>query len=166
MFLWSHSLHIWQIHWVFCLIFAGIKTKTSQSSLYSTAFFKILKEPALVQKPTIPHMKALIFSYLEPGEWGRGIIMELATPTSLKGVCYFSFWGRGGQEGWFKKKIFGLGQMSAPHECTDTNFMPQKCIFDGLTGVFFRQFEFEHPVWHTSSNRKVRQWINSWSNYT
>ena len=29
MFLWSQSLHISQIHWVFCLIFAGIKTKTS-----------------------------------------------------------------------------------------------------------------------------------------
>ena len=71
----SQSLHIWQIHWVFCLIFAGIKTKTSQSSLYSTAFFKILKEPALVQKPTIPHMKALILSYLEREGWRRGIIM-------------------------------------------------------------------------------------------
>ena len=30
----------------------------------------------------------------------------------------FSFWGCGGQEGWFKKKW--LGQMSAAHECTDT----------------------------------------------
>ena len=37
-----------------------------------------------------------------------------------------------------KKNIFGLGQMSAPHECTDTNFMPQKCIFDGLISVFFQ----------------------------
>ena len=80
MFLWSQSLHISQIHWVFCLIFAGIKTKTSQSSLYSTAFFKILKEPEIVQKPTIPHMKALISSYLEPEEWGRGIIMGAPPP--------------------------------------------------------------------------------------
>ena len=60
-----------------------------------------------------------------------------ATPTIHKTVCYFSFWGRGGQEGWFKKYVFGLGQMSAPHECTDTNFMPQKCIFDDLISVFF-----------------------------
>ena len=66
MFLWSQSLHISQIHRVFCRIFAGIKTKTSQNSLYSTAFFKILKKPALVQKPTIPHMKVLILSFLEP----------------------------------------------------------------------------------------------------
>ena len=84
MFLWSQSLHIWQIHWVFCLIFAGIKTKTSQSSLYSTAFFKILKEPALVQKPTIPHMKALILSYLEPRGWGRGIAMGMPRPPPVK----------------------------------------------------------------------------------
>ena len=80
----SQSLHIWQIHWVFCLIFAGIKTKTSQSSLYSTAFFKILKEPALVQKPTIPHMKALIFSYLEPEGWGHGNIMGAPCPPLVK----------------------------------------------------------------------------------
>jgi hypothetical protein len=43
-----------------------MKTKTSKNSLYSSAFFKILKEPALVQKPTILHLKALILSYLEP----------------------------------------------------------------------------------------------------
>ena len=84
MFLWSQSLHISQIHRVFCLIFAGIKTKTSQNSLYSTAFFKILKEPALVQKPTIPHMKALILSYLEPQGWGRGITMGVPRPPSVK----------------------------------------------------------------------------------
>ena len=84
MFLWSQSLHISQIHWVFCLIFAGIWTKTSKSSLYSPAFFKILKEPALLQKPTISHMKALIFSYLEPEGWGLGIIMGVPRPPPVK----------------------------------------------------------------------------------
>ena len=84
MFLWSQYLHIWQIHWVFCLIFAGIWTKTSKSSLYSPAFFKILKEPALLQKPTISHMKALIFSYLEPEGWGLGIIMGVPRPPPVK----------------------------------------------------------------------------------
>ena len=91
MFLWSQSLHISQIHWVFCLIFAGIKTKTSQNSLYSTAFFKILNEPALVQKPTIPHMKALILRYLEPDEWGRGIIMGAPHPPPVKLFDTFLF---------------------------------------------------------------------------
>ena len=84
MFLWSQYLHIWQIHWVFFLIFDGILTKTSQSSLYSPAFFKILKEPALLQKPTISHMKALLFSYLEPEGWGRGIIMGVPRPPPVK----------------------------------------------------------------------------------
>ena len=93
MFLWSLTLHVWQIHWVFCLIFAGIKTKTSQSSLYSTAFFKILKEPALVQKPTIPHMKALILSYLEPEGWGRGITMGAPRPPPVKLLAtFYYFW--------------------------------------------------------------------------
>ena len=85
----SQSLHIWKNHWIFCLIFAGIKTKTIQSSLYSTAFFKILKEPALVQKPTIPHMKALIFSYLEPEGWGCGIIMGVPRPPPVKVIATF-----------------------------------------------------------------------------
>jgi hypothetical protein len=36
---------------------------------------RILTKPTTVQKPTIPHMKALILSYLEPEGWGRGIII-------------------------------------------------------------------------------------------
>jgi hypothetical protein len=117
MFLWSQFLHIWQIHWLFSLIFAGIKTKKNQNSLYSTAFFKILKEP------TIPHMKAVILSYLELEGWGRSITMGGATPTSRKTVCYYSFWGRRGQEGWKEWIFFWLSQNSASHECTNTIFM-------------------------------------------
>ena len=80
-------------------------------------FCKILKKPALLQKPTISHMKALVFSYSEPEGWGRGIIMGAPR---LPPVCYFSFRGRGGREGWFfKKNIFWLGQMSASNKCTD-----------------------------------------------
>ena len=90
MFLWSQYLHIWQIHWVFFLIFDGILTKTSQSSLYSPAFFKILKEPTLVKKPTILHMKALIFSCLDPEEWGRGIIIKAPRLPPVKKLYLFS----------------------------------------------------------------------------
>ena len=52
-----------------------------------TEFFKhlrILTKPTVVQKPTIPHMKALILSYLEPEEWGRGIIMGTPRPPPVK----------------------------------------------------------------------------------
>ena len=66
-----------------------IKTKTSQNSLYSSAFFKILKKPALVQKPTIPHMKALILSYLELEGWGRGITMGAPRPPPVKLFAIF-----------------------------------------------------------------------------
>ena len=38
--------------------------------------FKIMKEPMLVQRQTIPHMKALELSYLEPEGQGRGIILR------------------------------------------------------------------------------------------
>ena len=146
----SQSLHIWQIHWVFCLIFAGIKTKTSQSSLYSTAFFKILKEPALVQKPTIPHMKALISSYLEIEEWGRGIIMGVPRPPPIKLFATFlSEVVEAKRVDFFKKKIW-LGQMSASHKCTNTVFMTLKCIFDGLISICFHTSRDERPctrVW-------------------
>ena len=40
------------------------------------ANFKILKEPMLVQKQTIPHMKALDLSYQEPEDQGYGIIKK------------------------------------------------------------------------------------------
>ena len=43
-----------------------VRRKSSKTRAFSPAFFKILKEQALVQKSTIPHMKALLFSYLEP----------------------------------------------------------------------------------------------------
>ena len=68
-----------------------------------------------------------------------------ATPTSRKTVCYFSFWGRGGQEGWFFKKKIWLHQMSASNECTDTVFMTQKCIFNSLISVFFRRYRVWTP---------------------
>jgi hypothetical protein len=60
-------------------------------SLQSSALFKILIEPALVKKPTIPHMKDLIFSYLEPEGWGPGIIMGAPRPPPLKVFATFFF---------------------------------------------------------------------------
>ena len=88
--------------WVFCLIFLAIKTKTNQRSLNSPAFFKILKESLLVKKQTIPHMKASILSFFEPEGQRHGG----ATPTSHKNDCYFSFWGRGDQQGWLFLILF------------------------------------------------------------
>ena len=35
--------------------------------------------------------------------------------------------------------------MSASHECTDTVFMTQKCIFDGLISVYFRAYRLGTP---------------------
>jgi hypothetical protein len=51
-------------------------------------FFKILKEPMLVQKQTAPHLKAWILIFLELEGEGRGIIMGaprlLPVETSIK----------------------------------------------------------------------------------
>ena len=44
-------------------------------SLHSPASLEILKEPILLQKQIIPHMKALILSFLEPEGQGHDIIM-------------------------------------------------------------------------------------------
>ena len=75
-------------------------------------FFKILIEPALVQKSTIPHMKALLFSYLETEGWGRGIIMGAPPPLHVKLFAPFFSRGRGGQEGWGLKEVVIIGQSS------------------------------------------------------
>ena len=48
----------------------------STSSIFSSVFFNILKEPLLVQKQTIHQQKALDLSYLEPEGQGQGIIMR------------------------------------------------------------------------------------------
>jgi hypothetical protein len=58
------------------------KNKPKQPLLYS--LFKILKEPALVQKPTTPHIKALIQSFLEQKGRGRGITMGVPRPPRIK----------------------------------------------------------------------------------
>jgi hypothetical protein len=52
-------------------------------------FFKILKEPILVQKKYMRHMKALILSFFEPEQQGRGIIMGAPRPPHIKVVIYF-----------------------------------------------------------------------------
>ena len=44
----------------------------------SQAFFNILTEPLLVQKPTIHQQKAWDLSYLEPEGHGRGMARPLA----------------------------------------------------------------------------------------
>ena len=49
-------------------------------SLHSPAFFKILKELTLLQKQTIPHIKDLLSSFLEPEEQGSGNIMGAPCP--------------------------------------------------------------------------------------
>ena len=50
----------------------------------SSTFGQILKEPLLVQKQTILHMKAPILSFLETEGWGCGITMEATRPHPVK----------------------------------------------------------------------------------
>ena len=103
MFSESQSLHIWKIQWVFCLIFASITNKNKLCSLHSPAFFKILKEPTLVQKQTIPFMKALILSSLELDRQGRGIIMGAPHPHPVKYLVHFLSEVVEAKWGWWNK---------------------------------------------------------------
>ena len=48
------------------------------------AFDQFLSDPMLVQKKHIPHMKALILSYLQLEGQGLGIPIMGPTPTSLQ----------------------------------------------------------------------------------
>ena len=104
---WSlQFLDIWKIHWVFCLIFASIKTKANQRSLNSSVFFKILKEPTLVlEKQTISHMKASILSFFEPEEQEDGIIMGALCPPPVKNLIPFLSEVLEAKQGWLVKEI-------------------------------------------------------------
>ena len=52
----------------------------------SQAFFNILKESLLVQKPTIHQQKAWDFSYLEPEGHRRGMVRKVPRPLAAKDI--------------------------------------------------------------------------------
>ena len=52
----------------------------------SQAFFNILTEPLLVQKPTIHQQKAWYLSYLEPEGHGRGMVRRVPRPLAAKDI--------------------------------------------------------------------------------
>ena len=43
-------------------------------------FHQFEREPRIVQKQTIPHLKGLIVGFLNPEDWGRGILIGLPRP--------------------------------------------------------------------------------------
>ena len=52
----------------------------------SQAFFNILTEPLLVQKPTIHQQKPWDLSYLEPEGHGRGMVRRVPCPLAAKDI--------------------------------------------------------------------------------
>ena len=52
----------------------------------SQAFFNILTEPLLVQKPTIHQQKAWDLSYLEPEGQRRGMVRRVPHPLAAKDI--------------------------------------------------------------------------------
>ena len=70
----------------------------------SQAFFNILTEPLLVQKPTIHQQKAWDLSYLEPGGHGRGMVRRVPRPLAAKDIEKKSKFD--GAKSGRKKKIF------------------------------------------------------------
>ena len=71
------------------------QNKNKLCSLHSPDFFKILKEPTLLQKQTILHIKALLFSFLEPEEQGCDLIMGGPRPHPVSFLYFFFLrsWG-------------------------------------------------------------------------
>ena len=70
----------------------------------SQAFFNILTEPLLVQKPTIHQQKAWDLSYLEPEGHGRGMVRRVPRPLAAKDIEKKSKFN--GAKSGRKKKIF------------------------------------------------------------
>ena len=125
MFLWSQFLHIWQIHWVFCL--------------YSTDPNNISYESPDTQ----------LFGAVIMRAWHHH---ESAEPTSRKTVCYFSFWGRGGQEGWFFGIFFWLGQMSASNETNKHHNL----VKSSSKGILISVQSISYRVWTPCMQRDER----------
>ena len=42
----------------------------------------------MVEKQTIPHLKALIVGILNPEDWGRGFVIGLPRPLFVKNVLF------------------------------------------------------------------------------
>ena len=114
------------------------QNKNKLCSLHSPAFFKILKEPALLQKQTVPHMKALLFSFLELEEQGHGIIMGAPSPHPLH-FCTFSFRCHGGQVRLMKQRLNVLYQIYLSQD-------PQNYCF--LTRMAFKNEQLF--IWNAS----------------
>jgi len=43
-----------------------------------------LREPRIVQKQAKPHLKGLVVGFLNPEDWGCGILIGLAHPLVMK----------------------------------------------------------------------------------
>ena len=100
-------------YWKKKRVFLSNNNKNNRRSLHYPAFFKILKEPTIVQKQTIPHMKALILNFLVPEEQGPGIIMERPRPHPVK--CLLPFLSEVEEAKWGWKKIKLIDQVKCPH---------------------------------------------------
>ena len=71
----------------------------------SQAFFNILTEPLLVQKPTIHQQKAWDLSYLEPEGHGRGMVRRVPRPLAAKDIekkCKFNGAKSGRKKNFFR----------------------------------------------------------------
>ena len=73
----------------------------------SQAFFNILTEMLLAQKPTIHQLKAWDLSYLEPEEKGRGMVKKVPHPLTEKDIEKKTKFN-GGKSGCKKKFFFDL----------------------------------------------------------
>ena len=52
----------------------------SYTSNTDFGFHPFKKEPRIIQKQTIPHLKGLVMGFLNPEDWGRGILIGLPRP--------------------------------------------------------------------------------------
>ena len=108
-FLWSQSLNIWKILWVFPIWFFSNKNKNKLFSLHSLAFFKILKEPMLAQKEKYLILKHQYSAFMSRKYKGVALSWRKPRSPSLKFLIIFlsevveAIWGW-----WIKKWMFHI----------------------------------------------------------
>ena len=136
----------WQLAIYILSVFPTIRNLSSLNDLYSLNDLSGLN--GLNSLISSKHLLRMILPWTwqqNDPSWSLNVEWIVKNPLFYGFLALFQDWGCGGQGCYFQPNPSVISQMSAPHECTDTVFMTSKCIFDGLTRVYFRAYRVWTP---------------------
>ena len=136
----------WQLAIYILSVFPTIRNLSSLNDLYSLNDLSGLNGlNSLISSKHLLSMMLPLTWQQNDLSWSLNVEWIVKNPLFYGFLALFQDWGCGGQGCYFQPNPSVISQMSAPHECTDTVFMTSKCIFDGLTRVYFRAYRVWTP---------------------